>query len=237
MFDLVAETWNPITGCLHNCVYCWAKRLATTRLKRFERYRAGFVPRLNEQEFKRRFRPKTLVFVCDMGDIFSPGVKDEWVSKVLEHVARFPQTTFLFLTKNPKRYFDFLDEMPENTILGATVETDDDELYEQFKISKAPLPSERLKAMRELPWDKKLISIEPVIAFTPSFVEKVMRARPFIVYVGYDNYDCGLPEPPLGAVLSLIEGLRRAGVEVRTKTLRSPSAKALSQPLLRPCHT
>jgi len=28
MFDLVTETWNPITGCNHECVYCWARRLA-----------------------------------------------------------------------------------------------------------------------------------------------------------------------------------------------------------------
>jgi DNA repair photolyase len=26
-------TWNPITGCLHNCSYCYAKVLAETRLK------------------------------------------------------------------------------------------------------------------------------------------------------------------------------------------------------------
>jgi DNA repair photolyase len=27
MFDFVTETWNPITGCSHECVYCWARRL------------------------------------------------------------------------------------------------------------------------------------------------------------------------------------------------------------------
>jgi len=22
------ERWNPITGCCHECIYCWARRLA-----------------------------------------------------------------------------------------------------------------------------------------------------------------------------------------------------------------
>ncbi len=32
-------TWNPITGCLNGCEYCYARRLANTRLK--ERYLAN----------------------------------------------------------------------------------------------------------------------------------------------------------------------------------------------------
>ncbi|KKK91159.1 hypothetical protein LCGC14_2715740, partial [marine sediment metagenome] len=32
-------TWNPITGCLNGCDYCYARRLANTRLK--ERYLAN----------------------------------------------------------------------------------------------------------------------------------------------------------------------------------------------------
>ncbi len=32
-------SWNPITGCLNNCPYCYARKLANTRLK--ERYLAN----------------------------------------------------------------------------------------------------------------------------------------------------------------------------------------------------
>ena len=28
MFQEVTDTWNPITGCLHGCIYCWARRYA-----------------------------------------------------------------------------------------------------------------------------------------------------------------------------------------------------------------
>jgi DNA repair photolyase len=220
MFDLVTETWNPITGCNHECVYCWARRLATTRLKRLERYKHGFVPRLNASELGRKFKPGTLVFAVDMGDIFSPGVEDGWVLRVLKRMAEFPETTFLLLTKNPARYFDFLDKMPGNAVLGATVETDDDDLYRRAKISKAPPPSERLKTMKALPWGRKFISVEPVLSFTPRFADEIAEARPLLVYVGYDNYGHELPEPTLDEVLSLIRGLRSRGIEVRVKTLR-----------------
>jgi DNA repair photolyase len=99
MFGMVTETWNPITGCLHNCVYCWARRLALTRLRNTRRYRDGFKPRLNEEEFRRRFNGG-VVFVSDMGDMWGEWVPDEWIRRVLNHIRRFPNTRFLFLTKN-----------------------------------------------------------------------------------------------------------------------------------------
>jgi len=227
MFDLVTETWNPITGCLHSCIYCWARRLVMTRLRIFPRYRDGFVPRFNAEELRRSFKPNTLVFCCDMGDIFSPGVRDEWVYKVLEHIARHPKTMFLLLTKNPERYRDFLSAMPRNVILGATIETDNDELYLQHKVSQAPLPSQRIKAVKQLQWSLKLVSIEPILDFTDRFDREIAEIKPVTVYVGYDNYGNRLPEPPLQKTVSLIKFLEARGIEVRTKTLRLAWYEAL----------
>lgn len=219
MFDLVTETWNPITGCLYNCVYCWARRLVLTKLRIFPRYRDGFIPKFNENELRRSFKPNTLVFCCDMGDIFSPGVRDEWIYKVLEHIAKHPKVLFLLLTKNPERYKDFLGSMPKNVVLGATIETDNDELYLQHKISQAPLPSQRIKAMKHLQWDLKLVSIEPILDFTGSFDREIAEIKPVTVYIGYDNYGNRLPEPSLQRTVSLIKFLEARGIEVRTKTL------------------
>jgi DNA repair photolyase len=100
MFNVVGETWNPITGCLHYCRYCWARYLAMTKLKNAERYRDGFKPRFNREEMRKNFKGG-VVFVSDMGDIFSPGVRDEWIIGVIEYISKFPNTYFLFLTKNP----------------------------------------------------------------------------------------------------------------------------------------
>jgi len=64
MFSFVTRTWNPVVGCEHYCDYCWARKLAETKLKNTERYKAGFKPRLIEKELARRFKPGEFVFVC-----------------------------------------------------------------------------------------------------------------------------------------------------------------------------
>ena len=162
MFNIVTETWNPVSGCLYECNYCWARELALTKLKNSQRYSKGFKPSLNETEFKKTFGKGDLIFVSDMGDLFGAFIPKEWIQKVLEHISNFPEATFLFMTKNPKRYFDFLSEIPTNTILGATIETNIDEIAQTDKISKAPSQSERYKAMKTLNWEKKIVSIEPI---------------------------------------------------------------------------
>lgn len=69
MFNIVTATWNPISGCLYNCNYCWARDLATTKLKNSHRYSKGFKPSLNETEFRSKFGKGELIFVSDMGDM------------------------------------------------------------------------------------------------------------------------------------------------------------------------
>jgi len=220
MFSVVTRTWNPVTGCTHSCVYCWARRLAETKLRNTEKYRSGFKPAIHEREFRARFRPGEFVFVADMGDLFCDAIPDEWILRVLSYVERFPSTTFLFLTKNPARYREFLDYFPENAVLGATIETNRDDLYTRYGISSAPPPSARFEAMRSLKWDRKFVSVEPVLDFDLDvFAEWIREISPVMVYVGYDNYNNRLPEPPLSKTLALIDRLRQF-TDVKTKTLR-----------------
>jgi protein gp37 len=159
MFDMINATWNPVVGCLHCCSYCWARRLAETKLKNIERYRDGFRPKLIEKELSRIFHKK-YVFAVDMGDLFGDWVPSEWILKVIEAIKNSPSSYFLFLTKNPERYMEFLDLYPENVVLGATIETNRD-----YPVSRAPPTFERYKYMVDLPFKKKLVSIEPIMDF------------------------------------------------------------------------
>lgn len=235
MFDKVTRTWNPVTGCTHNCVYCWARRLATTRLCKVfpEYYDPEFKPRLIKKRLHEKFSPGEFVFVCDMGDLFCSAVPDEWIIEVLRVIARNKHTTFLLLTKNPRRYLDYVYEVDlllemDNVLLGTTIETDNTWLYLERKISKAPAPDARIAAMlhlRMIGFRNLFISIEPVIDFNLKvFAEHLVKIEPAIVYVGYDNYGIlkklGIPEPPLNKTLELIDILKQHGIEVRTKTLR-----------------
>jgi protein gp37 len=214
MFDVITATWNPVIGCLHNCTYCWAKDLVETRLCRTEKYKDGFKPKLVEYELKRKFKKK-FVFAVDMGDLFGKWVPREWILKVTRAVCYNPNSYYLFLTKNPDRYFEFLDVFPQNLVLGATIETNRD-----YKVSAAPTPAERYEAMSKLPWNNKLISIEPIMDFDISeFVQWMKDIRPRTVYVGYDNYQNHLPEPSLNKTLELATELSKF-TRVRRKTFR-----------------
>lgn len=206
MFNIVTATWNPVSGCLYNCNYCWARELATTKLKNAHRYSEGFKPRINESEFRSRFGKGDLIFISDMGDLFGDFVQSEWIRQVLNHIRRFTEADFLFMTKNPQRYHEFLPFMPKNAILGVTIETNNDEIVQTDEISNAPLPSERYNAMKSLEWNRKMVSIEPILDFDlETFAKWIEDIYPFLVYIGYDNYAHKLREPTLKNTLKLID--------------------------------
>lgn len=125
--DWARFSWNPVTGCLTNCKYCYARGIA-------ERFPDNFGGR--ESPFRPKFHPDrllapqctkpisgpggNLVFVCSMGEMFGDWVPQEWIDAVLEQVRKNPQWTFLFLTKNPERLTTI--EWPVNVWVGATVD-------------------------------------------------------------------------------------------------------------------
>jgi hypothetical protein len=70
---------------------------------------------------------------------------------------------------------------------------------------------------------RAFVSIEPVMAFDVlPFADGLLELKDQLdmVYIGYDNYKCKLPEPPLRSVALLGERLKKGGVRVSYKTLR-----------------
>lgn len=128
--DWCDSTWNPVTGCLHGCEYCYARRFAH-RFGNHEyddgknhvysgdaviRYRNkmpgnsympwGFSPTFRPYKLDepRHWKKPRNIFVCSMADLFGAWVPVEWIRQVLEACDAAPQHRFLFLTKNPGRY-------------------------------------------------------------------------------------------------------------------------------------
>lgn len=115
-------TWNPIVGCKHNCWYCYAKRMND----RFKWIKKWDEPKIFHDRISKPKLPKkpSKIFVCSIADLFGDWVPEDWICAVLEVVKEYPQHTFQFLTKNPKRYLKF--DFPENCWLGVTITTNQD---------------------------------------------------------------------------------------------------------------
>lgn len=238
MFEFVTKIWNPVVGCKHNCKYCWARKLAETKLANCWPYNYVQSPErpykfygcwLNDQRLTQRFGEGDFVFVTDMGDLFGEWVPAEYIEKVGTAIRNSPLAQFLLLTKNPKRYYFEHRSIPINCILGATIESNRD--YPD--VSRAPDQSERLRRMQQLKWDttassyfKRFISIEPIMDFDlKPFADKIIDIEPWAVAVGFDNYKCGLVEPTLEKTMQLIDCLEKAGIKVYRKSLREGGEK------------
>lgn len=131
-------SWNPITGCEHNCNYCYARDIAN----RFNPQR--FVPSIypNRLDAPSNTIPSTdfggdKVFVCSMADLFGKWVPEEWINAVITQAHNNPQWTFLFLTKFPIRMAEFT--YPDNVWLGTTVD-------KQYAVDRAEKAFRKIKA-------------------------------------------------------------------------------------------
>lgn len=198
--DWCDSTWNPVTGCLHGCKYCYARRIAerfsaeekcltfvgyTKFLSPYELeqpaeykgkkepYPFGFSPTLHRyrlDEPKKWEKPRT-IFVCSMADLFGEWVPDEWIKEVFEACEAAPQHRYLFLTKNPERYM----ELASNGVI-----TKDQSNFWFGSTATAP----------EMPffWHNEVntfVSIEPILApfkdLTDDGIDPVSKVKWIIV--------------------------------------------------------
>lgn len=124
--DWAEYSWNPISGCLHGCEYCYARKIATRFGGDFSMAREGKFLTLYQRQsnpYPDKFEPtfhkyrldepsrKTKgvnIFVCSMADLFGDWVPDEWIKEVFKACEKAPQHRYIFLTKNPSRFRDIL---------------------------------------------------------------------------------------------------------------------------------
>lgn len=142
--DWCDSTWNPVTGCLHGCEYCYARKIAERFAGGYDFtahgcaepltwvvddpgrmndgrkavYPFGFDPTFHRYRLdqpSKWLEPRT-IFVCSMADLFGKWVPDEWIEDVINACLAAPQHRYLFLTKNPARYMHLIANgiIPEN---------------------------------------------------------------------------------------------------------------------------
>ena len=199
-------SWNPITGCKHDCPYCYARDIA----KRF--YPQGFETSIYPCRFSAPVNTKVPskaeedtayrnVFTGSMADIFGRWVPEEWITMVIDRVRDNPQWNFLFLTKFPQRVHEF-GEMPGNAWMGTTVDC-------QERVANAE------KAFAKMGGGIKWLSIEPML--TPL---KFTRLDLFDwVVIGGASKSAQTPAwvPPFDWIADLHAQAREAGCAVYHK--------------------
>lgn len=138
--DWADATWNPVTGCLHGCEYCYARKQAhrfagypsegknhelTSRMFVSKRYDDGewskervctypydFDPTFHRYRLHIpvKWKDPRTIFVCSMADLFGDWVPDEWIEEVFAACEAAPQHRYMFLTKNPNRYIELANK-------------------------------------------------------------------------------------------------------------------------------
>lgn len=101
--DWCDYSWNPISGCLHACPYCYMLRME----KRFPGITkpAYHTSRLHQPMSVKK---PSKIFTGSSGDMWGKWVDSEAIDDVLDVCTVFaPQHTYQFLTKNPERYREF----------------------------------------------------------------------------------------------------------------------------------
>jgi len=203
-------SWNPVTGCKHDCPYCYARDIAD---------------RFYEQKFEPSFWPDRLamprftklpaaasndiawrnVFSNSMSDLYGRWVPNEWIEATLSVMRAAPQWNFLMLTKFPKKAAEFT--YAPNCWIGASVDM-------QARVKATEDAFERIEC------GVRWLSLEPLI-------EPVKFTRPELfnwVVIGGASKSTQTPEwtPPAAWIVRVASQFLEHGIPVYLKTNGRP---------------
>jgi len=203
MFKSVGWTWNPIAGCTHDCLYCWAKALN-------DKWKKPFTPAFRENYLKDKMpNDGSWIFVGSMGDLFCEGMKDEWILRIIGRISQEKgNNKFLLQTKNPFSFMAFyleLEKIKDKIILGTTIETTGKTSW-----SKAPPTAERYKNLAKMKAAgfKTFLSLEPLADFDFNKMMKwIVAIDPEAIEIGLENYTNYTTKPPDEKIKALIYNL------------------------------
>lgn len=191
MYVFVTHTWNPIRGkCPHDCTYCYMKVYPQGEL------------RFAKNEMNTNLGQGNFIFVGSSTDMWAYEVLVDWIFASLKHCRKYNLNRYLFQSKNPARLETFIDFMPDDFVLGTTIETNRD-----YEINQAPTPEARMLAMLVLPMPK-MVSIEPIMDFDlETMIGWIKDIDPEFISIGADSKGHNLPEPNPDKLQALIEAL------------------------------
>lgn len=207
MYGFVTHTWNVIKGkCIHDCGYCYMKRFPQKALH------------FDNKELKTDLGNNNFIFVGSSTDMFADNVPSDWIIQVLDYCRMF-DNKYLFQTKNPKRFKDFVNIFPEGSVLCITLECN----AVDTRSPGAPSTYERKVQFENLDWnnDSKMITLEPVMNFSLDVMVKWIKdINPFQVNIGADSGNNNLEEPSKEKVDNLIKELEKFTIVFKKDNLK-----------------
>lgn len=206
MYEWLTHTWNTVKGkCPHGCHYCYMKRWGEQKPVRFD-----------TKELKVDPGAGNFIFVGSSCDMFASKIPLKWITDTLRHCREFDKNRYLFQSKNPQRIYEMRSYLPEDAVLGTTIESN--RLYRQM--GNAPNPTDRAEAMFILRNQgyRIMITIEPIMDFDiDDLVSMVIACRPNWINIGANtNHKIKLVEPAPSKVMELIDKLKSIN-EVKVK--------------------
>ncbi|RLI76463.1 hypothetical protein DRP04_12655 [Archaeoglobales archaeon] len=148
---------DTYSGCVHNCVYCYAKNLLERRgywrtvrkadPKHVERLLEKYIDHRLDGDIGRTIRRRIPFRLGGLTDCFQKQ-EEEWgvTKQVIEILNRY-EYPYLIVTKSPlvAEYTDVIES--ELAVIQVTITTLEEDLARSIEPS-APKPSDRLKALR-----------------------------------------------------------------------------------------
>lgn len=205
-------SWNPVTGCKHDCPYCYARDLAN----RFWGDSHGFEPTLHPGRLMAPYNtklPKDVdasiarrnVFANSMSDLYGRWVPQAWIDAVFKTMAENPQWNFLTLTKFPKRAAEL--DYPKNVWIGTSVDL-------QARVKPAEEAFERIRC------GVRWLSLEPLL-------EPLTFEKPQLfdwVVIGGASKSSQTPEwiPPAAWLIRVASQFLEHGAKIYLKTNGRP---------------
>lgn len=209
MYSWITHTFNTIKGkCPHSCYYCYMKRFGNQK-----------PIRIDESELKTDLGTGNFIFVGSSNDMWADAIPQAWIDRTIEHCCQF-KNKYLFQTKNPGRIESYIEWLPEDSVIGTTIESN----RHYWQMGNAPyttIRAERMAIIRGCGFPNDLmVTVEPIMDFDLHvMIEMISRIEPEWVNIGADSGGHKLPEPSKEKVLEFISELKKFTEVILKKNL------------------
>lgn len=177
--DWCDATWNPVTGCLHGCEYCYARRIAT-------RFGGAAIAIANEEGYAEYGGTTCADGTCH--DLTSPEVDYGRTGKAAPYPFYFDPTFHRYKLDEPKRWKKprtifvcsmadlFGDWVPDEWIAEVFKACDAATRHRYLFLTKNPARYEKITALMPTWEETYLEKSRPVMMFGASATDDAMMA-------------------------------------------------------------